>query len=479
MKFARFALVAALLTASSLATFGQGGSVGGPIGDPPTLPTGTPERAQRFAVIGDFGSTAPGTQSDLVATLVKSMKPAFILTLGDNNYGKPNEIDDNIGLLYHEYIHPYIGAYGEGAGTNRFFPTLGNHDWMGLGILTHLQYFTLPGNERYYEFKRGSTHFFAVDSDLAEPDGNTATSVQALWLKNALRTSNAPIKVVYFHHAPYSSGANGSFADMRWPFRDWGADVVLAGHDHVYERLLVDDLIYVTCGLGGTTRYTFDNILPESEARYRDGFGALFGAANSNSITFRFITTNGAVMDMFTVTRNARVGERSTLVSPGSVWRYDDGGSDLGKGWTAPGFNDAGWASGSGELGYGDADETTVIGYGGDPNNKFITTYFRHAFTVADPTIFDSLRLLLVVDDGVIVHLNGKEVFRWNLPHTAVDSSTPASSGVFNEDESMWRPTFIDPAALRSGTNVLAVEIHQAGPPSSDVSFDLELEGIR
>lgn len=108
----------------------------------------------------------------------------FVITVGDNNYpsGAASTIDPNIGQHYHQFISPYRGSYGAGATTNRFFPTLGNHDWESLqcqnGVCTgpHFDSFTLPGNERYYEFEQGPVHFFALDSDPREPDGTTSTS---------------------------------------------------------------------------------------------------------------------------------------------------------------------------------------------------------------------------------------------------------------------------------------------------------------
>src|SRR5437763_11120974 len=71
-----------------------------------------------------------------------------------------------------------------------------------------------------------------------------------------------------------------------------------------------------------------------------------------------------------------------SLVSTGSVWKYLDNGSDQGTGWTAKDFDDSGWASGRAQLGYGDGDEATVVSFGPDANNKYITTYFRMHFNV-------------------------------------------------------------------------------------------------
>src|SRR6185295_7904816 len=115
----------------------------------------------------------------------------------------------------------YTGAYGAGATTNRFFPALGNHDWVAEGAAPYLAYFTLPGNERYYDFVRGPVHFYALDSDPSEPDGITASSVQANWLRLALAAAPEPFQVVYFHHPPYSSGGHGDTPDLQWPFRAW------------------------------------------------------------------------------------------------------------------------------------------------------------------------------------------------------------------------------------------------------------------
>src|SRR4051794_26862144 len=103
-------------------------------------------RTTRFVAIGDYGYAGPAEQA--VADLVKAWQPEFIVTLGDNNYplGAAETIDVNIGLFYHGYIAPYAGRFGCGAARNRFFPSLGNHDWYASGARPYLDYFTLPGN---------------------------------------------------------------------------------------------------------------------------------------------------------------------------------------------------------------------------------------------------------------------------------------------------------------------------------------------
>jgi len=124
-----------------------------------------PKGTLRFAVIGDYGSGSHVERD--VAQMVKSWKPDFIATVGDNNYpiGETETIDQNIGRYFHEYISPYKGNYGTGATTNRFFPIIGHRDWDSPnGLQPYLDYFSLPGNERYYEFVWGPVHFFMLDT---------------------------------------------------------------------------------------------------------------------------------------------------------------------------------------------------------------------------------------------------------------------------------------------------------------------------
>ena len=211
-----------------------------------------------FAFVGDFGSN--DEDEDSVSMLIKSWNPEAIITLGDNNYpnGSAADIDKNIGKYYHDYIKPYIGSYGAQADTNRFWPCLGNHDLMSAAGTPYFNYFQLPNNERYYDFVIGDIHFFALNSDPSEADGVTAASTQGIWLQNKLQASTSKWKIVYGHYAPYCSDAwYGNHPYIQWPFKNWGADIVLAGHAHLYERLVVNGFPYVVNGLGGQSKYNF------------------------------------------------------------------------------------------------------------------------------------------------------------------------------------------------------------------------------
>lgn len=253
-----------------------------------------------FAAIGDYGLAGQPLLD--VSNLIKSWKPDFIVTLGDNNYpdGAAWSIDDNIGQYFHEYIFKYKGKYGEGSPTRRFYPSLGNHDWT-TGANAYFNFFGYYNPVTYYDFVQGSVHFFIIDSDRNEPDGVMSDSAQAKWLRKTMLASTSPFNVVVFHHSPYSSGRHGSTEYMRWPFKDWGADVVLTGHDHVYERLLVNGIPYFVNGIGGAEIYNFDQILPESQVRYNQDFGAMRIEATSQYMKFQMYSRTGTLVDEYTI----------------------------------------------------------------------------------------------------------------------------------------------------------------------------------
>ena len=266
----------------------------------------------RFAVIGDYGYA--GVNEAAVAAMVNGWNPDFIITVGDNNYdfGAVGTIDPNIGQYYGNFVYPYTGTYSSTAVTNKFFPSLGNHDWGNAypnpnGVNPYLAYFTLPGNERYYDFVWGPAHFFALDSDPNEPDGITKTSTQAAWLERKLAFSTAKWRLVYMHHPPYSSGAaHGSTPNLQWPYPSWGATAVLAGHEHNYERIVKNGFPYFVDGLGGkSNNYPFANPpLAGSAYRANNLWGAMLVTADDAAITFRFhsITDTINALDMYTIT---------------------------------------------------------------------------------------------------------------------------------------------------------------------------------
>ena len=256
-----------------------------------------------FAAFGDYG--VDDANQAAVSALVSDLKPDFVLSMGDNNYpnGDLATIQDNIGKYYCNYIYNYdaenyLQCRGEAhsAALNRFFPTLGNHDYQGVdGALPYLEYFTLPGNERYYEFVWGPVHFYALDS-------NTDLEEQELWLNQKRANSTQDYNVVFFHHSPYSTGIHHFDKRMRWDFSDF--DLVLTGHDHIYQRTRIigtDRPLYVVNGLGGREKRSCnENPLDLTEVNtycYDETYGTLLIQADENRMLVEFINIEHQIVD--------------------------------------------------------------------------------------------------------------------------------------------------------------------------------------
>lgn len=174
----------------------------------------------------------------------------------------------------------------------------------------------------------------------------------------------------------------------------------------------------------------------------------------------------------------SRTAVAADLISAGSVWKYRDNGSNQGTVWRNPGFDDSAWPSGPAQLGYGDGDEATTVAYGPNASAKYITTYFRRTFMVADPAAVQALQLALLRDDGAVVYLNGTEVHRSNMLVGPIGHTSVAPAAIGGADESAFHSAVIDRGLLVPGMNTLAVEVHQQSGTSSDISIDLRLSDI-
>lgn len=227
---------------------------------------------------------------------------------------------------------------------NSIYPILGNQDWDLDGGGEYFSYFNVPS---YYKKTIGNTDFFMLDSgwnsmyDLVEPDGNTegtltlkeptccglgyersGGSVQWQWFVDQVMASTAKFKVVCIHHPPWSSnnvewGRSpeiskwGSHVTLQWEaFKLLGIDLVLSSHDIDYERLEVDGVKYVICGLGGSNTGSpgdppsgafGDPSLSTSVRRYNAQYGALQLTITNEHLYGRFITVDGRIRDEFTL----------------------------------------------------------------------------------------------------------------------------------------------------------------------------------
>lgn len=178
----------------------------------------------------------------------------------------------------------------------------------------------------------------------------------------------------------------------------------------------------------------------------------------------------------------AQVSSDVVLLPMGSQtkWRYHDGADEPGKDWYHRAFDDSTWKQGKAPLGYGDDLVETVLAFGDDVGNKRITAYFRSTFEVAANEMEDVKKLLVRLrrDDGAIVYLNGKEVTRSNMPPGNVTARTLATSSISGAGETHVYQYVVPMENLANdGSNTIAVEVHQSSPFSSDLIFDLGVEG--
>ncbi len=169
----------------------------------------------------------------------------------------------------------------------------------------------------------------------------------------------------------------------------------------------------------------------------------------------------------------------TTIINYGENWKYWSTGAAPAGSWKTAAYADGAWPSGNGQLGYGDGDETTCIPSGGGgtacvpTGNKYLASYFRKTFNIANPSAYGAITFYVLRDDGFVLYLNGVEIARDNMPTGTVSYSTLALSGIEDDVIVVTVPT----SRFSAGSNTIAVEMHQNGATSSDISFDLKLVG--
>jgi len=271
--------------------------------EPPLISVDVAADSVLFAIIGDYGKA--GDNEAAVANMVKAWEPDFILTTGDNNYqyGEYATLKQNIGDYYCDYIHNFdapeeFRCQGKAMKeeVNRFFPSPGNHDELGpLDLEPYLNYFSLPGEELYYAFTWGDVAFYSINS-LSSADMET----QRKWLAGEINRSPKAFQVVYFHHPPFSPGNHGDTDYMQWDFSQWGVDVVLSGHDHIYARLehsAQEGLHYIVNGVGGKSLYSCHEAYAEEGVEVLNCMDGHYGAMRCTADSTRLIMEFYAIDD--------------------------------------------------------------------------------------------------------------------------------------------------------------------------------------
>lgn len=232
-----------------------------------------------------------------VARLISSATPTSVLTLGDNQYDE--------GLL-RAYRDSYEKSWGPFLPITR--PAPGNHEYESGSPDGYFDYFGTaagPPGKGYYSYDLGAWHLVALNSNCWVVDCGKGSD-QYAWLKADLRSSSATCTLAYWHHPRFSSGPHGD-AGFVAPF--WrllygsGADVVLNGHDHIYERFApltpagdVDRTSGVrefVVGTGGAQHYWIDHVQPHSQVRNVDTFGVLQLTLHDGSYDWSFLPQAG------------------------------------------------------------------------------------------------------------------------------------------------------------------------------------------
>lgn len=279
-----------------------------PTGPPADEPGPRPLLVPIIAAAGDI-SCVPAMRASCVqgatAEVIRQIAPHAVLALGDNQYDS-GELEN--------YLAAYQPTWGLFKAVTR--PVPGNHEYQMSRARGYYDYFNGPGvatgaagdRERgYYSFDLGAWHFIALNSNCRDIGGCHVGSPQEFWLRLDLQASDARCTLAYFHHPLFASGPNGNTPQVRplWQaLYDFNADVVLSGHEHLYERYVpqtpqgVRDpergIRQFVVGTGGHSLTRFVTVQPNSEVRSNEAFGVLKMALGSNGYTWDFRPVAGS-----------------------------------------------------------------------------------------------------------------------------------------------------------------------------------------
>ena len=296
-----------ILLVAGLGVAACGGGAAGPGGGEPPPPTSTPAATVApahdplIAAAGDAvcGPTrTPATPckyletSDLMLAQDAEERLAAVLPLGDLQYEYG---------LYEDFLTFYDPTWGRLKSISR--PSPGNHEYETGSAAGYFDYWNGrnvangpagPRDRGYYSFDIGSWHLISLNSNCNFVGGCGAGSSQERWLRADLAANPRPCTLAYWHHPRFSSGPSAAlppatleryipFWQALW---DYGADVVLVAHDHMYERFAPQNaagqlderrgLRQFMVGTGGRNLYVFGTPQPNSQERFRDDFGVLF-----------------------------------------------------------------------------------------------------------------------------------------------------------------------------------------------------------
>jgi hypothetical protein len=264
----------------------------------PALPLSLPlkEGSVRFAIIGDTGTgTKPQQQvADLMKRYRDEFPFEFVLMMGDNLYGSetPADYKKKFEDVYQRLLDDKV----------KFYATLGNHDQPNERFYEN---FNMNGKE-YYRFAKGNASFYSLNS-------NYMDKKQLEWLEGELAKDTSDWKIAFFHHPPYSSGGkHGSDKQLREVvepiFVKYGVNVVLAGHEHFYERIKPQKgIYYFISGAGGKLREgDVNERSPLTDKFFDTDMSFMIAEIVKNEMHFQVISRTGETVDSGVLTNQKK-----------------------------------------------------------------------------------------------------------------------------------------------------------------------------
>jgi 3',5'-cyclic AMP phosphodiesterase CpdA len=239
-----------------------------------------------FAVIGDNG-TGETPQYDVARQMLKTHATvpfSLVLMMGDNMYGaqQPRDFVDKFEIPYGPLLRMGIP----------FYAALGNHDEPGN---RNYPPFNMNG-QRYYSVVRGPVRFLFLDTNFMEPQ-------QVQWFERALRDATEQWKIVIFHHPLYSDGdRHGPSVSLRVLLEPLmvrhGVDIVLSGHEHIYERIRPQKgITYFIVGSSGQLRRGGMTPSALTAAGFDRDQAFMVASIDGGDLTFQAISRTGVVVD--------------------------------------------------------------------------------------------------------------------------------------------------------------------------------------
>ena len=322
----------------------------------------------------------------------------------------------------------------------------GSTSTVNLTYLAANQFLTATSDVLFFDGSSGSIDFNPLVNDQGGGYLSPAT------ITTTINGAKRAITYYFRHSFTVSNVATVTGLDLEL-LRDDGAVVYLNGTELLRDNMPAGAVNFETLAPGAagggdeTTYFPFDGLAATTLV---EGNNLLAVEIHQSSLT-----SSDLAFDLGLTA--VRAGADTELISRNATWRYLDDGSDQGSAWKEPDFDDGG--------------NFTLVSFGPDSGNKFITTYYRHRFEVADASAISGLTLDLRRDDGVVVYLNGTEIARDNMP-AGTPSYLTNAAGTASDDGADFHRFTIPATGLVTGSNLIAAEIHQASATSSDTIFD-------